>query len=149
MQNSTAITSEIERIKGADQYAKEAVEYAKDNMSKAVEMCRDVGQRLDALKASVGSRKFAVLLAENFSEGFAHRAKAYRKIVKVDERQALLSLGVIPDREKSDQQIIKPDPFYGWVNKISGHVRQSRALAPAERVALKGLHKDIERALGI
>lgn len=147
MQNSTEITSDIDRIKHADQCATEAIDSAKGQMGDAIDLCKDVGQQLDALRANVGQRKFAILLSENFSEGFAMRAKSYRKIVKADDRQAMLSLGVIPGKEKSECNVIKADPFFTWVNKISGYVRQSKTLTPAERVSLKGLQRDIERAL--
>ena len=147
MQNSTAITSEIDKIKALDYDAQKAVENARVNMQGALMAAKAVGDELDVLKGNVGARQFNVLIDAHFSDDFRRRAKSYRKIVKADTRQGLLSLGVIPEKEKSEQQVIKADPFYTWVNKISGHVRQSKSLTPAERVALKGLQRDIERAL--
>lgn len=147
MQQSTEITAEIDKIKALDSAAVIAVANAKRNMQGALMAAQAVGQELDTLKAEVGSRRFGMLIDAHFDDTFIGRAKSYRKIVKADARQGLLSLGVIPDKERSEQTVIKADPFFGWVNKISGHLRQSKSITTAERVAVKGLKHDIERAL--
>jgi len=149
MQQSTEIKAEIDKIKALDEAAVVAVADARRNMEGALIAAKAVGDELDTLKGSVGARRFNILMDAHFDDTFRGRAKSYRKIVKADTRQGLLSLGVIPDKERQCATVIKPDPFFSWVNKISGHVRQSKALTPAERVALKGLQRDIEGALNV
>ena len=148
MQQSTEITSTIDRIASLDVSAQQAVENAKQNMLGAVNVSRQVGHELEALRATVGSQRFTLLLDERFDDGFAERARTYRRIVKADERQSYLQLGVVPQGDKAEAALIKADPYFSWVNKLSGKLRLSKSLTSAERVALKGLQRDVARALG-
>jgi len=148
MQQGTEITTEISIIKDLDTRARREVEHAKDIMQGALVASHAVGARLDTLKASVGARRFGILIYAHFDSTFKERAKSYRKIVKADARQGLLSLGVIPDKDRAEHTIIKADPIFGWINKVSGHLRQTKTLSSAERVAIRGLQRDIERAIG-
>jgi len=146
MQDSTEITREIDTIKALDAFAVGAVANAKANMQGALEAAKAVGNSLDALKTVVGSKRFDALIGSQFDEDFRHRAKSYRKAIKGDGRQGLLSLGVIPEKEQTDVVAsLKADPFFGWVNKITGHLRSLKTLSASESSALRGLTAEVRR----
>ena len=149
MQQSTEITSEIDKIKHVDQCAIDAVDNAREGMESALMLAKDAGRQLDALKGRVGARRYNEILSHHFDDSFRDRAKAYSKAVKADTRQGLLSLGLVPDKEPTEPTLIKAAPFFGWVNKISGHLRAMETLPQAERIACKTLHKELGRVLGL
>lgn len=148
MQESTEITQEINRIKALDDAAMMAADSAKENMQLAVDSAKIIGAELETLKNRWGAKRFDVIINSHFSDSFKQRSKVYRKAAKDDPRQFMLGIGILPEKEKQSKDgLIKPDPFFGWINKINGHVRSTKRLGQAERIALKGLMKQIERVL--
>ena len=149
MQQSTEITSHIDKIKHIDQCTIDAVNKAKGGMEDALTYAKDAGSCLNALKLCVGARRYNEILLHNFDDSFRNRAKAYRKSVNADTRQGLLCLGLVPDKNPTEATLIKTAPFFGWINKIHGHLRDLKTLQPAERIACKTLKKELDRLLGL
>ncbi len=152
MQESTEITVEvkdlIDSIRHLDAEALKAADVAKNDMEAAVVSAQRTGQQLEALKAKAG-RRYESLILDNFGESFVVRSKAYRKSVKRDARQVMMSLGIVPDKEggERDAVLLKPDPIFSWINKITGKLRSMKTLPIAERGALRGLIAELDRLM--
>ena len=150
MQNSTEITVEvkdlIDSIRHLDAEALKAADTARGDVEAAVISAQRTGQQLDALKAKAG-RRYESLILDNFGEAFVMRSKAYRKSVKRDTRQVMMSLGIVPDKDAGEREpvLLKPDPIFSWINKLTGKLRSMKTLPIAERGALRGLIAELER----
>tara|TARA_B100000749_G_scaffold280635_1_gene277672 strand:- start:116 stop:604 length:489 start_codon:yes stop_codon:yes gene_type:complete len=147
MSESTEITSEIDEIKILDKIACQEVDDAKAGIKYALKAARKVAFELNALESQVGARKFALIIQANFDEGFKSRVKSYRKTLKADPRQSMLSLELLPPASSENTPaLVKVQPFFSWVNKVTGYLRKAHAPLPqAEIIVLKALIKEIDR----
>lgn len=149
MQQGTDINQEIDKIRELDASALKAAAFAKEDMHRALEFARVVGAKLDTLSQQVGANQYQAILSCHFDDSFRNRAKVYRKCLSSDDRQGLLGLGLVPETKPPERAAIKTDPFFGWVNKVIGHLQAKEDLTQAERIACNALKREVDKALGL